>query len=375
MKKFLRQLLVLSPLLLVICVAVLKWQFRSYTVAILFIGSAVCFVTGLVCVLVARARFKSEFKSLAATVVSLLSMQKFFGFSLVITALLAFTWFMDYVREIPFPGELSELAVAGAVFSASLLFMVSAIVIYFEKQKADQLDSFASITPVKTPHLIIMLSKMQLSEEFEKFKELIPKIQRSPDFFQKNFPKLANYKSRDQLEEIDKDYGEPLAPFIKFILKSKLYPPVLAIFHHLEKLEHLWILVTEDAGKTTLPVFKQILKTLFNWKDYEIIPVADPDDINSVSRVVDTVYTRAEASFKLDEHDVTADITGGTAAMTAGVILACVRRMRRVQYLRQSDFTLRSIDVTVRSIPRLFDELIDKLEEIRLKNDEDNKKS
>ncbi len=364
MKNFMRQALILSPLLVVICVAILKWRFQPYSVAILLMGGAVSFVTGLICVILASTLYKSEFKSLAATVVSLLSMQKFFGFSLVITALLAFTWFIDYVREISFSDANANLSVAGTLFSASLLFMVSAIVIYFEKQKAARLQTSDSVKPEKSPHLIIMLSKISASEEFEKFKEMIPHIKETPDFFQQNLFEIAKYKSEDRLCEIEKDY-KPLAPFFKFILTSQLYPPVAAILHHFEKLDRIWILVTDEAKQTTLPVFEEILKKIFNRKSYETIRIKDPDDVNSVSRAVDGVYIEAETTYGMKEYEVTTDITGGTAAMTAGSILACVRSMRRVQYLRQSDYTLRSIDVTVRSIPRLFDELIEQLEVIR----------
>jgi len=86
--------------------------------------------------------------------------------------------------------------------------------------------------------------------------------------------------------------------------------------------------------------------------------------VSGVMAEINRIYVTAQ-EYGIPEDEVTCDITGGTASMSVGIVLACIRSKRRVQYLRQDTFALQPIDVTVRTIPGLLDELFEQLEMLR----------
>jgi hypothetical protein len=58
----------------------------------------------------------------------------------------------------------------------------------------------------------------------------------------------------------------------------------------------------------------------------------DLHDPNYVRRLVEGIYQQAQVLYGLNEAEMIADYTGGTKSMTAGVILACAKPTRRLQY-------------------------------------------
>jgi hypothetical protein len=60
--------------------------------------------------------------------------------------------------------------------------------------------------------------------------------------------------------------------------------------------------------------------------------VVVPDDIGPTYEAVNYVYTQAAPRAGLHPYQVIADITGGRATMTAGMILACAPRGYPLQY-------------------------------------------
>jgi hypothetical protein len=157
-----------------------------------------------------------------------------------------------------------------------------------------------------------------------------------------------------------------LSELFAIISSTSIYTPLVAIGHHISLIHHVWLMVSEQAKKQTLPIFHQTVTFLFGDK-LDIInnmhteDIPDPNNISAVSRIVNSIYHKAEA-YDLEENDVTCDITAGTASMSAGMILGCVRKQRKVQYLRQDSFKLNQIYVMATDIPGVLEELMEQYE-------------
>ena len=68
-----------------------------------------------------------------------------------------------------------------------------------------------------------------------------------------------------------------------------------------------------------------------------LVPDALVDDPNYIQRLVDAIYQDAIAQVGLSESEVIADYTGATKGMTAGILLACTRPERPLEYISQID--------------------------------------
>lgn len=66
----------------------------------------------------------------------------------------------------------------------------------------------------------------------------------------------------------------------------------------------------------------------------EVITIGDADDPEDTFVAVDEAYRRARKRYGLKARQVIADFTGGTKAMTAGMVLACVGQGRRLEYMK-----------------------------------------
>lgn len=65
-----------------------------------------------------------------------------------------------------------------------------------------------------------------------------------------------------------------------------------------------------------------------------LVPDACVDDPNYIRRLVEGIYAEA-AGHGLQESDIMADYTGCPKGMTAGMLLACVKPERSLQYISQ----------------------------------------
>jgi hypothetical protein len=66
----------------------------------------------------------------------------------------------------------------------------------------------------------------------------------------------------------------------------------------------------------------------------EVITIGDADDPEDTFVAVEEAYRRARKRHGLEAGEVIADFTGGTKAMTAGMVLACVGKGRRLEYMK-----------------------------------------
>lgn len=140
-------------------------------------------------------------------------------------------------------------------------------------------------------------------------------------------------------------------------------PAALAIAFHREQggqgnlgnLRHCWIICTEkslpyaDSLASRLAAAGLMQSLDLHYGRYEmddsqqpgqklslLVPDELVDDPNYILRLVDAIYAEAaEFSEPLLASEIIADYTGGTKGITAGMLLACSRPERSLQYISQ----------------------------------------
>jgi hypothetical protein len=101
-----------------------------------------------------------------------------------------------------------------------------------------------------------------------------------------------------------------------------------AIDHCGDRLEHCWLLHTEDFATVADRLRQAIVERGIKAK---LEPVSSQYDHQATEEVVNRVYRSLPDN--MTEADVVADMTGGTKAMTAGMVLACLPMRRPLQYV------------------------------------------
>jgi hypothetical protein len=133
-------------------------------------------------------------------------------------------------------------------------------------------------------------------------------------------------------------------------------PAELAIRHHVRMgtLRHCWLICTEQSLAEAERLVRVLVEEgvspqIFHYgEDWRLgvldeagqpmtllLPTVRADDPNYVRQLVEGIYRSAGRQFGLGEGELIVDYTGGTKSMTAGMILACVGPMRRLQYFSQ----------------------------------------
>ena len=119
-------------------------------------------------------------------------------------------------------------------------------------------------------------------------------------------------------------------------------------------LEHCWLICTEKSLPYAQALASKLAQDGLTQKlelHYGTYPLTDADqpeqtisllvpdslvdDPNYIQRLVNSIYEDAIAQANLDETEVIADYTGATKGMTAGILLACTRPERPLQYISQ----------------------------------------
>lgn len=289
---------------------------------------------------------------------SLITMKGTTSIPLILTGLLAFTWLVGYLREMNW---------LGSIFSLGLLWATLSAVVLWEAQQR-QISRKSPDMPPKTKGLIISLSglspqaKIELHERMAKVKSLGGAPKELREWF--DAARILKTQGRTDLSALNADGNsvrEAVVSLLEQLLKLPLYTPFVAMAHHFEQLDRTWVLRTTRAKQEAWEIFEDLARVFFPEQRPEPVDVQDPNDVSEVSARVNAIYEGAQRA-GISEDEVTADITGGTASMSAGIILACVRKKRRVEYLRQDYFVLQPIDVTVRTIPWLIEEFMEQLE-------------
>lgn len=145
-------------------------------------------------------------------------------------------------------------------------------------------------------------------------------------------------------------------PGLIVIMSPKLTDSLaeVAIRHHLQhnRLKYCWIICTRDSWEPARQMVDRLRQegaqsVRFYYgsdpiEDVELrerslsllVPDELIDDPNHIRNLVEGIYADADRN-GLSEADVIADYTGGTKGMTAGLLLACTKPERSLQYISQ----------------------------------------
>ncbi len=110
--------------------------------------------------------------------------------------------------------------------------------------------------------------------------------------------------------------------------------PMLAIQHHLPRLERLWVIITagDEAVAATLEALHgEIAKAGWSFTT-EIVEVPAPD-MQATHAAVERIYRERVPGARLSPAETAADITGGLKPMSAGMALACALNGWPMEYL------------------------------------------
>lgn len=140
---------------------------------------------------------------------------------------------------------------------------------------------------------------------------------------------------------------------------TPVFVALRAAVYHSQSLRYIWIIVSKEA-ENFFTVFDVLLKKLFPEVKCYKLELEDANDVTAIQAVVNKAYQDAK-NLGLSEDQVTTDITGGSAIMSVGGALACVRSRRRLQYLRQDNFQFIAIPVTIANLKEAIDELLEQL--------------
>jgi hypothetical protein len=103
-----------------------------------------------------------------------------------------------------------------------------------------------------------------------------------------------------------------------------------ALAYHSGKLEHVWLVATKDSKALAHEIRTEYEAEGTNLSIH-IVDLDDQWNLASAKTAVERIY--GEKLDGLEEEDVIADFTGGTKPMTAGMIFACMRPPRKLQYV------------------------------------------
>lgn len=139
------------------------------------------------------------------------------------------------------------------------------------------------------------------------------------------------------------DSDTPFEEVRTFAFFSNWGPLVVALEHHKSQLEYCWIVATAEVddrpgSADQFDAAKEVVQ-YFAGEDVHCVKGfpekgIHPNNVRQVAHTVNAIY-RDASTLNLKEEDIIADFTGGTAAMTAGMVLSTISERRKIQYLSQ----------------------------------------
>ncbi len=297
-----RWLIAWSPAVLVLLWMVGRWQ--APRVEWLWVGMpCVVFVLGVVSLLGRmkrqQARRREMASAFARVLASLAATETSLSVPLLLTAVALIGTLGNVVESNDLPLLISVLAWLAFTTCMTLLLepLPSPVV-------ASQEGS-----PPQTKGLILFLSRKPLSPEgqkgWKKFVDETNSLDRnSPPIWDelKELPKVIRAR-RSQ----GRNVPEP-TNWIEALADTPFAPPLYAIAYHYPRLEHLWLVFTEQTKNDELTLFRQICRRLNAKFQLHELELKNPDSLLVIQQVINTAYRQAE-ELGLPEGEVTTDIT------------------------------------------------------------------
>ncbi|MGA9772996.1 MAG: hypothetical protein WBV94_28455 [Blastocatellia bacterium] len=127
------------------------------------------------------------------------------------------------------------------------------------------------------------------------------------------------------------------------IFKSNWGQLTFAVCYHAPVLRYCWVVCTqgERGSGQSYAAAEGLIKAIVkreSGRDVACFPVglADENDIGKAAEAISHIYRHLrDTAPDLNALDIIADFTGGTAAMSGGMILATLQEDREIEYLRR----------------------------------------
>jgi hypothetical protein len=123
-----------------------------------------------------------------------------------------------------------------------------------------------------------------------------------------------------------------------------------AIKHHLGRLKVCWLLCTDEVKEGTEVVEYFINEFGHGTVTVETVHLDSPNKIESVNSAIKEIYVNKVKKHRLEEKEVIADVTGGTAIMSSAITLACIPDTRDMEYVEQKTYTLMKINENIMKV-------------------------
>ncbi len=151
-------------------------------------------------------------------------------------------------------------------------------------------------------------------------------------YFHRNVSKFGGYE-RIYLENLTEARAE--------LLKSNWGPLVVAVEHHCPQLKHCWVICTRGDNGSAKQYEKavEIIKKMAEQRNSKVEchkqEITNLNDMDEIIKTMEQIYDQALKLQSLPPDRIIADFTGGTAAMSGGVILNAVLKNRELEYMSQ----------------------------------------
>lgn len=194
-----------------------------------------------------------------------------------------------------------------------LIFGGLVIGLYRNRRKSRRPIFYESKVPEPHQGLIVMLSPYS-------------KISTAPDFYSQ----ADDLLSAIEMKTLDRD---------KVLSGCNWGQLAFVVGYHAPLLKKCWVVVTRDKSENDYEKVKRLIQFLVKQDsgvdvECEKVLVKNENDIGETARVLSRLYHDIESDkFSLKATDVIADFTGGTSAMTGGMILATLEEGREVEYV------------------------------------------
>jgi hypothetical protein len=199
----------------------------------------------------------------------------------------------------------------------ALVFLATIAVLALNARRNSKQRSYESIVPDPHKGLIVQLSA---------YNNHGPGVQ-------------SRYESAEQIRQAASTGALDLAE----VFKSNWGQFAFAARYHAPVLRYCWVVCMqgERGSSQSYAAAEGLIKAIVkraSGRDVTCFPVglADENDIGKTAEAVSHIYRRLrETAPELKTSDLIADFTGGTAAMSGGMILATLQEDREIEYLRR----------------------------------------
>ena len=154
---------------------------------------------------------------------------------------------------------------------------------------------------------------------------------------------LSNYGGTLSLEDLEKAIDERTLDVEGFYNSANWGQLAFTISHHSYLLSKCWLCTTPKSS-AEFPVAAKLINYISQKSGgrqivCDEIELKDENDISEMARKVSRIYRDLEGiESTLKPADVISNYTGGTAAMSGGMIMATLNKHRKIEYVTQKYF-------------------------------------